>query len=256
MDFFKKSEKQEETSESSGSSEFLTQAGEQFSIFGEKMKEGGSKLLLFSKSAAQSAATTTKVVADHVKGRVAPTFVSRTGLLMKFGVPDKWTEQYSVLKDGVFSVLDSPSSEQAQLSIPLVDFVSIELVDEKETKTPHSFKITTKDAIVEEPTPEASTTSSILSFSFGKPKPTSSNAVPKAGVFIFAAHTQEEAEGWVRDLSSVSDGVKFKEKAKEVGTSTINMGSKIGNTTINAVTTGTEYVGSKLGFTSQNSTKL
>jgi hypothetical protein len=180
---------------------------------------------------------------DHVKGRVAPNSVYRTGFLEKQETDYCWQQYYFIFKDGFIHALLSPEDQKAQVSLPVSSIKNVENVDSLMTGRQNSFKVTlfvTNSDDVE-----------VTSYSFfGVQFATRSSITGKNISLFFCTDSEMDREGWVRDLNAASDGVAIKEHAKTVGKTAFMLAKTVGIATF--VRTATVMTATRAGHRTAN----
>jgi len=158
-------------------------------------------------------------VAENVQGRVAPRTVKREGYLTKQVDGNKWIEYYFSIRDGTLQVLKSQSAEVTEISIALECIQRTEPLDSLVTNgKPFCFRIIIKlfdrnDTMIN-------------NWSFFGSNLFTSNKVNNQEIdVVVQAISEDEMNGWVRELNSTASGLIIQEQAKKTGEGALKLAS-------------------------------
>lgn len=149
-------------------------------------------------------------VAENVQGRIAPKTVKREGFLAKQVNGSKWIEYYFSIRDGYMQVHPTKDGAEPELSVALDCIQRSEPLDIVVTGKPYCFRVILKlidreDTIVN-------------NWSFIGTNTFSSNKVNNQEVdVILQATTEDEMNGWVRELYSTSSGLAMQDQVIKTG---------------------------------------
>jgi len=158
--------------------------------------------------AAGSAKKGAVAAAETMQGFLAPRTAKKEGFLLK-QVGGNWIEYYFILKEGNIYVLPMKDAEKAEFIISLECVKKVEPLDSLVTGKPNCFSVVVSLR-------SGATTVNNWAF-FGANVITITKVNNQEVNLMLQAHDEDEMSGWLREFSSITNGLAFQENVKNTG---------------------------------------